>query len=167
MDPRLSWADAFETVWKELPDLDDSSDKTRTPGRRRGPQSRKRLVLSIKIHTESSMTTTTACAGSGSDENIITAKQLQVPMELPESVPRRFSIANSKIVEAVGQVAVRVSFSAGLTEEQSLFDCAFQVFTSLAVPVIMGMEFLHMTETLTMHTDRRIEELVPAMQSLR
>jgi hypothetical protein len=43
----------------------------------------------------------------------------------------------------------------------------FFIFQKLAVPIIMGMEFLEKTETLGKHRDRLVEESVPILQNFR
>jgi hypothetical protein len=113
------------------------------------------------------------CPDSGSDENIIsleTVRKLEMKMEEPKDEPRKFSLANGKVVKAIGQVPMRFSFvakSSHSSVESSFFDCIFQVFASLAVPAIIGMEFLNRTETLSKHTDRLVEQHIPGTQSLR
>ncbi|KAB5572029.1 hypothetical protein GE09DRAFT_1268445 [Coniochaeta sp. 2T2.1] len=109
----------------------------------------------------------TACPDSGSDDNIIShdfAMSAGFKIQVSDSEPRRFSVANGKVVEAVGQVQAHCAF---VTEDKRIPDCIFHVFNTLAVPVIMGMDFLRQTETLTKHTYRLVKELAPAMQSLR
>lgn len=94
-----------------------------------------------------------------------TVEQLQLEMEKPDGEQRKFSLANGKIVQALGQVSVRFLFVAGSSTE--FFNhCAFQVFASLVVPAIIGMEFLQATDILSKHTDRLLKQEVAMMQSL-
>lgn len=95
------------------------------------------------------------------------ANSVGLEVQKPDHEPRRFSIASGKIVEAVGRVDAQCSFAVGSSVHDSLLDCVFHVFNSLAVPVIMGLDFLQRTETLTRHRDRLIEEPVPVVQTLR
>ncbi|KAG6358463.1 hypothetical protein INS49_014347 [Diaporthe citri] len=87
-----------------------------------------------------------ACPDSGSDDNIMSRKLadqfgLQV-MDIQHPAPSTFVLANGRTVSAVGQVYLKF-------------------------PMIMGIEFLQATETLTKHGDRLVEELVPSIQALR
>lgn len=112
-----------------------------------------------------------ACPDSGSDENIISLElvdKLGLEMErVGSDEPRQFSIANGKIVTALGQVSTSCSFATGSLSEPSKLECTFYVFHTLAVQLIMGVEFLQETETLSKHKDRLVEQSIPAMQSLR
>ena len=131
---------------------------------------RTRLVLPIIVSSDKEAVEVTTCPDSGSEENIISLEFVdRLGLKLQESghESTRFSIANGKIVESIGQVSAQCSFVASIISDSSALDCIFHVFHSLAVPVIMGMNFLEQTETLNKHKDRLVEELVPAMQSLR
>lgn len=111
-----------------------------------------------------------ACPDSGSDDNIMSreiADQLGLPiMEVQDPAPSTFVLANGRTVSSIGQVHLRCAFKQG-SPASSILDCVFYVFQTLAVPMIMGFEFLYATETLTKHRDRLIEELVPSSRSLR
>ncbi|KAK5999048.1 Acetyltransferase TRI7 [Cladobotryum mycophilum] len=94
---------------------------------------------------------------SGSDQNIISLEMVnRLGLEIQESdrEQRHFSLANGKTVESIGQISAPCSFVAGNLSDASGLECIFHVFSSLTVSVIMGMEFLHQTETLTKHTNR-------------
>ncbi|KAJ4160271.1 hypothetical protein NW754_003397 [Fusarium falciforme] len=108
---------------------------------------------------------------SGSDENIISlelVKYLGLKTEQAGSdEPRQFTVANGKMVKAVGQVSTRCRFVAGTPSGITSFECVFHVFNTLAVPLIMGADFLQQTETLNKHRDRLVEQPIPAMQALR
>ncbi|KAH6889367.1 hypothetical protein B0T10DRAFT_487861 [Thelonectria olida] len=172
MDSRLFWGDASRLAKLVVPTGNEKILSSFEEPHPRDRQ-RKRLVLPIKVQAESNTTTIVTCPDSGSDENIVsleTVHKLEIEMEKSKAEPRKFCLANGKVVEAIGQVPMRFSFVAGSSRssvEPSFFDCVFQVFASLAVPAIIGMEFLHMTETLSKHTDRLVEEYVSGMQSLR
>ncbi|EHK50254.1 hypothetical protein TRIATDRAFT_314457 [Trichoderma atroviride IMI 206040] len=112
-----------------------------------------------------------ACPDSGSDDNIISLELVdKLGLEIEQvgsDEPRQFSIANGNIITALGQVSTSCIFVNGSLSEPSTLKCTFHVFRTLAVELIMGVEFLQETETLDKHKDRLVEEFVPAMQSLR
>jgi hypothetical protein len=131
---------------------------------------RRRLALPIIIGKDSGAVEVMACPDSGSDGNIISmelVRRLNLMLDTPDSQATSFSLANGKIVQAVGQVSTSCCFTSPSEQGSSVIDCVFHVFRSLAVPVIMGLEFLHATETLTKHRSRLVEQLIPSMQALR
>lgn len=133
-------------------------------------QQRKRLGLPLTVFTDTRAESVIACPDSGSDDNIMSRKLadqfgLQV-MNIEDPAPSAFVLANGKTVSAVGQVHLKCAFSKAVPDN-ALIDCVFYVFKTLAVPMIMGIEFLQATETLTKHRDRLVEELVPSLQALR
>lgn len=131
----------------------------------------KRLGLPLIIFTDVQEESIIACPDSGSDDNIISrtiAEQLGLPiMDLPDQAPRAFMMANGREVSAVGQVRAKCAFKQSSLPTNTMIDCAFYVFQTLAVPMIMGIEFLQTTETLTKHRERLIEQLIPLRQALR
>lgn len=130
----------------------------------------KRFDLPLLFPKETEAVKVLACPDSGSDENIISedvAKELGLDIKKADDDTKHFSLANGKIVCSVGQVTARFSFALGTSADNLLPECIFNVFRSLAVSVIMGMDFLQQTETLTKHTDRMVEQLVPSLQALR
>ncbi|KAF4999850.1 hypothetical protein FDECE_11381 [Fusarium decemcellulare] len=144
------------------------------PKRRQPRGLRKRFTLPLYLASPyaslSPYAEVMACPDSGSDENIISlalAKELKLDVEPAGAEPRRFSVANGNIVPAIGQVSINCKFAAGTPSATPILTCVFQVFNALAVPLIMGMDFLHETETLSKHTDRLVEQLIPDIQSLR
>ncbi|KAF4472499.1 hypothetical protein FALBO_624 [Fusarium albosuccineum] len=162
MDPRQGWELGSVAAREHLEPL----RQTRRP--------RKRFTLPLHIagsHTPiATYTEVMACPDSGSDENIISlalVNELNLAVEPTSDEPRRFSVANGNIVQAIGQVLVSCRFAAGAPSIDPNLECVFQVFNVLAVPLIMGMNFLHETETLSKHMDRLVEQLIPGMQSLR
>jgi hypothetical protein len=80
---------------------------------------------------------------------------------------RQFMLPNGKIVEAVGQIATHCSFGIESSQIPASMSCIFQVFLSLASPIIMGMAFLEQTETLTKHRDRLVRIPRPSLQALQ
>jgi hypothetical protein len=128
---------------------------------------RKRLVLPLVIEHGDRSTDVRACPDTGSDDNIISyalVKDLHLESKITTKEGKKFEIANGSIVEAIGEVTAQCSFGIGGV---LAVDCVFHVFQSLAVPIIMGLEFLTQTETYTKYTERLVEEIVPSMQNLR
>ncbi|KAI0439364.1 hypothetical protein F4803DRAFT_554140 [Xylaria telfairii] len=177
MDHRLGWTGAAQMAGMSPPPLlsDYEDDPIRripkTPfPKRRTKQQKKRYVLPIIIGGGADAVEIMTCPDSGSDENIMSLEfvnRLGLKTRGSGNEPRRFSLANGKVTEAIGQVTSQCSFGAGSPSDISILDCIFHVFKSLAVPVIIGMEFLEQTETLSKHRDRLVEQLVPSMQALR
>ncbi|KAJ3563559.1 hypothetical protein NPX13_g8154 [Xylaria arbuscula] len=153
-------------------DVDDSirraSERQFRNHRTKGQK--KRYVLPIMIGSGANTVVIMACPDSGSDENIISlefANRLGLDIHGSGHEPRRFSLANGNIVEAIGQVTAQWCFGAEPPRDTPIMSCNFPVFKSLAVPVIIGMEVLERTETLSKHRDRLVEQLIPSMQALR
>ncbi|OIW31970.1 hypothetical protein CONLIGDRAFT_629660 [Coniochaeta ligniaria NRRL 30616] len=150
---------------------EDPSETYNDQAKKRGAKrQRTRCALPIIIGRDADTVEVMSCADSGSDESIISlefSKLAGLKIQKPKNEPKRFSIANGRIVEAIGEVHAKCSFAAGSSARASIFDCVFHVFSSLAVPVIVGMDFLQQTETLSKHRDRLVEELVPATRALR
>lgn len=144
-----------------------NSPNTRIHAQRRA---RKRLTLPLIVFTATQEQSIVACPDSGSDDNIMSreiAEKLNLPIEeVQDSSPSTFVLANGRVVSAVGEVRLKCAFKQG-SPATDLIECVFYVFQALAVPMIMGIQFLHSTETLTKHRDRLVEELVPSMQALR
>ncbi|KAI1111684.1 hypothetical protein F5Y14DRAFT_443098 [Nemania sp. NC0429] len=78
-----------------------------------------------------------------------------------------FTLANGKMIQAIGQVVVRFSFAKTPPSTTSTMTYMFYVFSRLAVPLIIGMAVLEQTETFSKHRDRLVEEIVPSIQALR
>ncbi len=140
---------------------------------------RKRFGLPMLIKGQDGFVPVMACPDTGSDESIVRLELaqrlgLQINRDLVEEGDRAFALANGKIVKSLGVAFIRCSFGApgvlnsvsGSTSPASL-ELMVHVFESLAVPAIIGAPFLEETETFTKHRERLVEELVPAMQSLR
>lgn len=111
-----------------------------------------------------------ACPDSGSDDNIMSRKLADqfglTILDIQSPASSAFVLANGRTVSAVGQVHVKCAFRKEFPDT-SIMHCVFYVFQTLAVPMIMGIEFLQATETLTKHRDRLVEELVPSFRALR
>lgn len=145
----------------------DKLTKPSTPAARK---QRKRLGLPLVFFTNHEAVYITACPDSGSDDNIMsleTAHEFGLPiMDIRDPLPRSFVIANGRTVSAVGQVRLKCAFGP-VFSSTVLHECVFYVFPTLVVPMIMGLDFLHSTKTLSKHHYRLIEDWVPAMQALR
>ncbi|KAH7324250.1 hypothetical protein B0I35DRAFT_423796 [Stachybotrys elegans] len=147
-----------------------SSSSIPTFKQRRSRHVRKRLGLPLLVRRSTVAIEVMGCPDSGSDTNIMSlelATQLGLELRQPGENGDRFSLANGKHVRSIGQTSAKCSFLNDSSPGSPLLECIFNVFQTLAVPMILGMEFLLETETLTKHTDRMVEQLVPAMQSLR
>jgi len=116
-----------------------------------------------------------ACPDTGSHENIVplalaTRLGLHIDRDLLDDGDRAFALANGKVVQSLGIASLRCAFGApGVVNSASAetAELVAHVFESLAVPAIIGAAFLEETETFTKHRNRLVEELMPAMQSLR
>ncbi|CAH0057798.1 unnamed protein product [Clonostachys solani] len=132
--------------------------------------SRRRKVLPMMFETKCERISIAACPDTGSDVNIIsleTARRLGFSSDIRKTEEVDFRLANNQPIKAIGQVDIACSFGAGTPwHDQSLY-CIFQIFNSLSVPLIMGMQFLEMTETYSKYQDRLVEETVPRMHSLQ
>lgn len=164
-------ADAVHTT--ELPSLRSVLPPNLFQTSRRPNRRRKRFALPLRLrmtHPAGSSVEIVACPDSGSDENIISlelVKSLGLDMDSSGNEPKQFAVANGKIVYAMGQVSTRCSFVSGNPSARPNLECIFHVFATLAVPLIMGMEFLQQTETLSKYRDRLVEQHIPGMQTLR
>ncbi|RYP11196.1 hypothetical protein DL765_007849 [Monosporascus sp. GIB2] len=131
---------------------------------------RKRFILPISIEGATGSSEVLAFPDTGSNDNIISLDMVHdLGLEMAEisNESPMFSIANGKVVEAVGQVTARFTFTKGSPSDSPILDCLFYVFSKLAVPIIVGVRFLDETETFSRHRDRLVEEIVPSMQALR
>lgn len=138
--------------------------------RRRDLQIQRRKVLPMVLENDGRTFSMSACPDSGSDVNVISlsaAKRLGCEMEPPEIDISKFCLANGQPTGAIGRVAVDCSFATGTPWHDSALSCVFHVFSTLAVPLIMGMQFLERTETFSKYQDRLVEELAPSGQAIR
>ncbi|KEZ45915.1 hypothetical protein SAPIO_CDS1297 [Scedosporium apiospermum] len=167
MNPGLGWTIAPGA--ERLPPIDDSDppqfeSPTNAPQRsaQRATRRRKRYSLPLVIgNTDTIM----ACPDSGSDDNIISldvATKLGLVIDSPQQ-DMRFSLANGKAVQAVGQVTTECSFP----DCDIGWSCTFYVFSDLAMPAIVGLEFLDTAEVFSKNKVLLVEELVPTLQALR
>uniref|UniRef100_A0A0B7K9N9 Uncharacterized protein n=1 Tax=Bionectria ochroleuca TaxID=29856 RepID=A0A0B7K9N9_BIOOC len=132
--------------------------------------SRRRKVLPMMFKTGGKRISIKACPDTGSDVNIIsleTARRLGFSPEIRKTEEVDFRLANNQLVKAIGQVDIACSFGVGTPWHDLSLNCIFHIFSTLSVPLIMGMQFLGMTETYSKHQNRLIEETVPHMHSLQ
>ena len=84
------------------------------------------------------------------------ASEFQLRIKTGKSDCRSFKMGNGKIVRAIGRVRVPCTFA---RDTETRIKCWFYVFKSLAVPLIMGAEFLKITRTLTEFKHRLVDRL--------
>lgn len=122
-----------------------------------------RLGLPLRLNARDGPATVLACPDSGSEENII-AEDLARLLGYTdyEAVPlnKQFLLANGKIVESKGQIITYCWFGKETDQMSTPMACSFYVLSNLVSPLILGMEFLEKTKTLTEHRDRLVR--VPA-----
>lgn len=126
-------------------------------------------MLPIVIEGRSGPSKILAFPDTGSDHNIMSldvVNELGLVMEEMGDASLRFSVANGKIVEAIGQISVKFGFAGVLPAEDSSSTGLFFVFSQLAVPTIIGRALLEQTQTFTKHRHRLIQEIVPSLQCL-
>jgi hypothetical protein len=82
------------------------------------------------------------------------AKELGYPIDYSSKLQGQFKMANGKIITAVGRIAADVAFPQNGRENKMI--CHFNVFKTLAFPALIGMAFLHATETLSRYTSRLV-----------
>ncbi|CAN9146586.1 unnamed protein product [Alternaria alternata] len=78
---------------------------------------------------------------------------------------KQLTLANGKIVEAIGRIESACSFGTEIGSSATM-TCIFYVLLKVATPLIMGVEFLEQTETMTKHRERLIRVQRPALQAL-
>jgi hypothetical protein len=127
-----------------------------------------RLGLPITLNTSGTAATVLACADTGADSNIISeelARALGYTQYETLPVPKKFVLANGKTVDAIGQITSSCAF--GIETDISVsMSCVFYVFLKAVTPIIMGMQFLEETETMTKHRERLVRVPRPALQAL-
>ncbi|CAH0027647.1 unnamed protein product, partial [Clonostachys rhizophaga] len=119
--------------------------------------SRRRKVLPMMFETDGKNISITACPDTGSDVNIMsmdTARRLGFGSDIRKTEEVDFRLANNQPVKAIGQVDIACSFGIGTPWHDPSLSCIFEVFSALSVPLIMGMQFLEMTETYSKHQNR-------------
>ena len=143
--------DMVRALFQQAP-LSEALPALRTPttGRDRPRRTRTKVVLPITVTGN----ILRATADSGSEENIIALEVLETHgfwFDQSSQHHKEFQMGNGKIVSAIG----RTSLDCRFTNDSALkFACIFYVFERLITPLIMGMDFLQETETLTKNRHR-------------
>jgi hypothetical protein len=135
--------------------------RARVPGKTRSG-------LPITLHKEGVMATVLSCADTGADVNIMSdelAKTLGYTSYETLSEKKQFSLVNGKIIEAIGQIESTCSFGVETELSESL-TCMFYILLKTATPIIMGLDFLEKTKTMTEHRERLVRVPRPAFQAL-
>jgi len=112
--------------------------------------------------------TVLATVDTGTDVNIISDKLAQALGYITyegASLRKQFRLANGKIIESIGQITSSCAFGVE-TEITVTMRCVFHVLLKVVTPVIMGMQFLEETETMTKYRDRLVRVPRPAVQAL-
>ncbi|CAN9391496.1 unnamed protein product [Alternaria alternata] len=68
---------------------------------------------------------------------------------------KKFTLANGNIVESIGQISSVCSFGTEV-ETSATMTCVFYILLKAAMPIIMGLEFLEQTKTMTEHRERLV-----------
>ncbi|RYO67374.1 hypothetical protein AA0113_g4463 [Alternaria arborescens] len=152
---RAAAAESFSTR------IPETTIEPRRPGKTR-------LGLPITLHSQDVLATVLACADTGADVNIMSDEVAKILGylkydELAEK--KQFTLANGQLVEAIGQIESVCSFG---TETDSLatMTCVFYILLKAVTPIIMGLDFLEQTKTMTEHRDRLVRVPRPAYQAL-
>ncbi|KAH6860513.1 hypothetical protein B0T12DRAFT_136344 [Alternaria alternata] len=127
-----------------------------------------RLGLPITLHNHDVPATVLACADTGADVNIMSdevARILGYSKYDALVEKKQLTLANGKIVEAIGRIESACSFGTEIGSSATM-TCIFYVLLKVATPLIMGVEFLEQTETMTKHRERLIRVQRPALQAL-
>lgn len=127
-----------------------------------------RLGLPLTLDTHGTVATVLACADTGAYVNIIShelAQSLGYTNYETALARKQFKLADGKIIEAIGQITSTCAFGVE-TEVSMTMSCIFYVLSQIVTPIIMGMQFLHTTETMTKHRNRLVRLPRPARQAL-
>lgn len=111
-----------------------------------------------------------ACPDSGADDNVIAlevANTLGLTIITEQEDKKQFRLGNGKMVQSLGKVLASCNLALGDASTHRDLPVLFYVFKTLAAPLIMGMAFLQVTETLSRYRDRLIEQEVPQTSFLR
>jgi hypothetical protein len=82
------------------------------------------------------------------------AESLGYEVDTENENKNQFELPNGKIIYSIGIVLARLRFAQGQDAETISMTCHFNVFSHLALPVLIGMAFLNATETLSKYTSR-------------
>jgi hypothetical protein len=160
----------YASRYDELPFKFKPSTTNPHPNQSRCSKAKKtRLGLPITLNPKGiAAATVLACADTGADVNII-SEDLAQALGYTEYETifgrKQFRLANGKIVESIGQVYSPCAFGTGPDSAVSI-SCIFHVLTKVVTPIIMGMQFLQETETMTKYRERLVRVPRPALQAL-
>ncbi|KAF3017423.1 hypothetical protein E8E14_005673 [Neopestalotiopsis sp. 37M] len=143
--------------------------QTEIHGELASTMARRRLGIPLSLPGRYGEMTVMSCADTGADENTMTLKEadrlgLKVTSDAEDL--KEFCLANGKIIRSLGKAILPCKFSQGYASPDALVT-VFYVFQTLVEPIIMGLKFLELTETLNKHRDRLVELEVPPNQPLR
>ncbi|XPS96316.1 hypothetical protein M3J09_005586 [Ascochyta lentis] len=148
--------------------ISPQTDKTllaRLPVKRK--TSSTRLALPITLEPHGIAATVLACADTGAEVNIISEElaHLLSNSGFQTCGEEDFLVlANGMIVEALGKVTTSCSFGVGTFSKP--LTCVFHVLRKVVTPLIMGVDFLEETKTMTEHRERLIRVPRLSFQSL-
>ncbi|KAL8737152.1 MAG: hypothetical protein Q9181_001970 [Wetmoreana brouardii] len=147
-------ADPSLQILYSFPELDgesSNSDEQATHQPRSLPRKGRRKILPVIIHNSTIMSR----ADSGSEDNIMAAELalfFNVNIDRDLKHQKMFRVANGNIVKAIGRLVIDVAFAR--EPDTKVLDCIFYVFETLITPLIIGMSFLNLTETLVKYKHR-------------
>lgn len=130
---------------------------------------RQRWGMPLSFQTQLEVTTVMSCVDSGTDDNAIVfweLRRLGLSMSVEADDVKEFYLANGTTIKSQGKVACLCSFAQGYASSDR-FVTFFYVFETLVEPIIVGLKFLELTETLSKHRDRLVELDVPQVPPLR
>ncbi|KAF2666788.1 hypothetical protein BT63DRAFT_457743 [Microthyrium microscopicum] len=125
--------------------------------------------LPIQFHSTTKHTVIMTKYDTGTAANHMTlaqATELGLHVDSNPNINCRFKLANGKIIESIGQTSTEVSFANG-PNQAGRMTCHFNVFKSLAVPVLIGKKFLEATKTLSKYRSRLVDLPRRMLRSLR
>ncbi|KAH6851652.1 hypothetical protein B0T12DRAFT_394911 [Alternaria alternata] len=98
-----------------------------------------------------------ACYDTGTYGNHISlALATAMGYELDHSFQDSFKLPNGNHLRSIGRITAKIRFlhKTYTHDETDVISCHFNVYDRLAIPLLLGMTFLHGTETLSKHRYR-------------
>jgi len=131
----------------------------------------RRFGLPITVASPKGQATIMACPDTGSDINVISrdvAELLGLRIDCDQRWTREFMIGNGAIIESIGRAVANCSFGRESHLHYSAsIECIFYVFRKLASPMLMGIDFLNSTKTMTEGRARLVTRPVRRLGPLR
>ena len=122
---------------------------------RRSRRVQARAALPLTIRGSIGITVIMAMADSGSEENVISldlVRQYGIHFDPDPEHWKGFRMANGEVIRALGQI---LQLDCSFTKEPATgLACMFYVMERLITPLIIGMNVLQQTETLTKNRHR-------------